>query len=121
GPRRQGWRYGLGMGLTLVFVVIEAAYGYLAHSTALLADAGHNLSDVLGLALAGGAVWLTTLTGAAKRTYGFGKASVLAALANALLLEFACGTIVQETIGRFFQPQPAEPCVVQADAGRGGL
>src|SRR6476469_7459403 len=76
-----GWRFGLAMVLNLAFVAVEAVYGFIAHSTALLADAGHNLSDVLGLALAGGAMWLASFGGGAKRTYGFGKATVLAALA----------------------------------------
>lgn len=121
GPPPQGWRYGVGMVLNLAFVGVEAAYGYIVHSTALLADAGHNLSDVLGLALAGGAVWLASLAGADKRTYGFGKATVLAALGNALLLVFACGLIVQEAVGRFFAPQPTVPTTVMIVAGAGVL
>src|SRR5512147_476631 len=83
-----GWRYGVGMVLNLAFVLVEAGYGLFAHSTALLADAGHNLSDVLGLGLAGGAAWLASLAGGARRTYGYGKATVLAALANGLVLVF---------------------------------
>jgi cobalt-zinc-cadmium efflux system protein len=119
-PRpNSGWKFGLAMALNLAFVVVEAGYGFAAHSTALLADAGHNLSDVLGLALAGGAAWLAGFGGGAKRTYGFGKATVLAALANALLLVFACGAIVREAIERFSQPQPvaALPVMVVAAVG----
>lgn len=119
GPPPKGWRYGVGMVLNLAFVAVEAAYGLSTHSTALLADAGHNLSDVLGLALAGGAAWLATLAGGARRTYGFGKATVLAALANALLLVFACGAIAMEAVRRLSDPEPvaAGPVMVVAAVG----
>ena len=84
----DGWRYAVGLAVNLAFVVCEFAAGLIADSTALLADAGHNLSDVLGLAMAGGAAWLARrgAHGAAggRRTYGFGKATVLAALGNAI-------------------------------------
>ena len=104
----RGWRYGVGMVLNLGFVAVEAIFGVLTNSTALLADAGHNLSDVLGLALAGGAAWLATLAGNPQRTYGFGKATILAALANALTLVFACGAIVWEALQRFANPEPVQ-------------
>ena len=78
----------------------------IAHSTALLADAGHNLSDVLGLLLAWGAAWLTTRRPSARYTFGFGSTSILASLANAALLLFACGAIVTEAIGRLMNPAP---------------
>src|SRR5271170_7475345 len=73
------WRYGLAIGLNLTIVLVEVVAGLLANSTALIADAGHNLSDVLGLALAGGAAWLARRPGGARRTYGFGKATIFAA------------------------------------------
>ncbi len=92
------WRFAFGAGLNLAFVVVEAITGVISGSTALLADAGHNLSDVLGLVLAGFAVWLARRPMSARRTYGFGKATVLAALANALGLVFACGAIVWEAL-----------------------
>ena len=95
------WRYGLAIVLNLGFVVLEAAFGILSNSTALLADAGHNLSDVLSLVLAGGAAWLARRQGAERRTYGFGKATILAALTNAVVLIFACGAIALEAIQRF--------------------
>src|SRR5215208_6084332 len=78
GSAAQGWRFGVAMIVNLGFVVVEAGFGFWAHSTALLADASHNLSDVLGLALAGGAAWLAGAAGGAHRTYGFGKATILA-------------------------------------------
>jgi cobalt-zinc-cadmium efflux system protein len=92
--------------LNVAIVVIQALYGVLAHSTALLADAGHNLSDVLGLLLAWGAAWLTTRRPSARYTFGYGSSSILASLANAALLLFACGVIVAEAIGRLMNPAP---------------
>ena len=124
GPVDTGdWRYGVGLLVNLAFVAAEFTAGVLADSTALMADAGHNLSDVLGLAMAGGAAWLARrgAHGAAggKRTYGFGKATVLAALANALLLIFACGAIAVEAARRFAQPAEVESVMVMAVAGLG--
>lgn len=114
------WRFVVGIGLNSAFVAVEAAAGWAAHSTALIADAGHNLSDVLSLALAGGAAWLgRRAASGAHRTYGFAKASVLAALLNALVLVFACGAIVIETLRRFAEPQPVEPGLVMAVAAVG--
>lgn len=113
------WRYGVGIVLNLAFVVVEAIAGFIAHSTALLADAGHNLSDVLGLLLAGGAAWLARRPAGGRRTYGFAKATVLAALANALVLIFACGGIVWEAVRRFATPEVVEPGMVMIVAGAG--
>jgi cobalt-zinc-cadmium efflux system protein len=90
----------------VTIVVVQAIYGVLAHSTALLADAGHNLSDVLGLLLAWGAIWLAKRRPSARYTFGLGSSSILASLANAGLLLFACGVIVAEAIGRLFNPAP---------------
>ena len=100
-------------------MVIQAVAGVVGHSTALLADASHNLSDVLGLALAGGAAWLATRPSNAKRTYGFGKATVFAALINGLLLVFASGAIVIEAVHRFLTPQPVDGTLVMIAAGVG--
>ncbi|WP_228879767.1 cation diffusion facilitator family transporter [Paraburkholderia saeva] len=102
----QGRAFALAVGLNVAIVVIQAVYGVLANSTALLADAGHNLSDVLGLLLAWGAIWLTTRRPSARYTFGLGSSSILASLANAGLLLFACGVIVAEAIGRLFHPAP---------------
>jgi cobalt-zinc-cadmium efflux system protein len=118
-PDHGGWRFGVAMIVNLGFVVVEAIFGLMAHSTALLADAGHNLSDVLGLALAGGAAWLARGAGGAHRTYGYGKATILAALANALLLVFACGAIVAEAVTRFFDPQPIQAGAIMIVAAIG--
>ena len=105
--------------LNLGIVVAEAVAGVIGNSTALFADASHNLSDVLGLALAGGAVWLARRPPDAKRTYGLGKATVFAALINGLLLVFASGAIVWEAIRRFIEPAPVQSNIVMITAGLG--
>ncbi|HYD73014.1 MAG TPA: cation diffusion facilitator family transporter, partial [Candidatus Binatia bacterium] len=112
-------RYTIAIALNLAFVAIEAAAGIFANSTALLSDAAHNLSDVLGLALAGGAAWLAKRQANAQRTYGYSKATVLAALANALVLVVACGGILWEALHRLFTPVETLPLVVMAVAGAG--
>ena len=121
GPPPGGFdrRYVIGIGLNLAFVAVEFVAGVLAHSTALMADAGHNLSDVLGLALAGGAALLAGRAASSRRTYGFGKATVLAALANALVLVFASGVIALEAVQRLWAPQPVASTLVMAVAGIG--
>lgn len=120
GPSDTGdWRYAVGLIVNLAFVACEFTAGVLADSTALMADAGHNLSDVLGLAMAGGAAWLARRAAGPKRTYGYGKATVLAALANALLLIFACGAIAFEAVRRMAEPAPVASGVIMAVAGLG--
>jgi cobalt-zinc-cadmium efflux system protein len=116
-PRDQ--RYTIAIALNLGFVVIEAAAGIFANSTALLSDAAHNLSDVLGLALAGGAAWLAQRQSNSQRTYGYSKATVLAALANALVLVVACSGILWEALHRLFTPVETMPLVVMAVASAG--
>ena len=113
------WRYALGLTVNLVFVAIEFGAGVFANSTALMADAGHNLSDVLGLAMAGGAAWLARRASSHRKTYGYGKATVLAALFNALLLIFACGAIAFEGFRRFADPAPVQPGFIMAVAAIG--
>jgi cobalt-zinc-cadmium efflux system protein len=117
GPTDQ--RYTIAIGLNLAFVAIEAAAGFAANSTALLSDATHNLSDVLGLVLAGGAAWLAQRQPSARRTYGFAKATVLAALANALVLVIACGGLLWEALSRLFAPEATEPLLVMIVAAAG--
>lgn len=112
-------RYTIAIALNLGFVVIETVAGFAANSTALLSDAAHNLSDVLGLALAGGAAWLASSRASAQRTYGFSKATVLAALANALVLVIACGGILWEALTRFAAPEATQPLIVMAVAAAG--
>lgn len=120
GPVDTGdWRYGLGLVVNLAFVAVEFGAGYVSGSTALMADAGHNLSDVLGLAMAGGAAWLARRTAVKTKTYGYGKATVLAALANAILLIFACGAIAFEAIRRLNDPAPVGSTTIMIVAGIG--
>jgi cobalt-zinc-cadmium efflux system protein len=112
-------RYGLAIALNLAIVLVEAGGGIIAHSTALVADAGHNLSDVLGLALAGGAAWLARRPASGHRTYGFGKATVMAALANGLVLMLVSGGLVYEAVQRLVRPEPIQAGLVMAVAGVG--
>ena len=92
------------MGLNFAFVLAEVAAGLWSGSLALLADAGHNLSDVLSLLLAWGATVLARRAPSANRTYGLRKATILASLANAVLLLVAVGVIVSEAVRRFAEP-----------------
>jgi cobalt-zinc-cadmium efflux system protein len=104
--------FAIGVGLNLIFVVIEAGYGVAAGSLALVADAGHNLSDVLSLLLAWWAGWLAQKPATEKRTYGFRKVTIMASLGSAILLLVALGGITWEAIGRFFDPKPVEGMTV---------
>jgi cobalt-zinc-cadmium efflux system protein len=105
-PANYGRAFAIGVALNLVFVAVEAAWGVMGHSLALLADAGHNLSDVLGLLLAWGAGALSRRAPSERRTYGLRRSSTLAALFNALLLLVAVGGIAWEAVGRFSHPAP---------------
>jgi len=98
--------FAIGVILNVVFVVIEAGYGIAANSLALIADAGHNLSDVASLLLAWGASVLATKSAQARRTYGFRKVTVMASLASGILLLVVLGGITWEAVGRFLQPRP---------------
>lgn len=99
--------FAIGIGLNIIYVVAEAVFGLLAGSLALLADAGHNLSDVLGLVIAWGAVWLAKQPASGRKTYGYKRATVLASLANAILLLIAVGAIGWEAIRRLMEPAAA--------------
>lgn len=102
-----GRAFQIGVVLNVAFVALEAAFGVLAHSTALIADPEHNLSDVLGLAMAWGASALAHRVPSSLHTYGFRRSSVLASLADAVLLLAAVGAVAWEAIERF--GTPAEP------------
>jgi cobalt-zinc-cadmium efflux system protein len=109
----------IGIVLNLGFVGIEAAYGFIANSVALLADAGHNLSDVAGLAAAWGATALAKRAATERFTYGMRSSSILAALFNAVLLLVAVGAIALEAIRRLGDPQPVGGITVMAVAAAG--
>lgn len=103
-PSNYSRAFAIGTVLNLGFVIIEAVYGYLAHSLALFADAGHNLSDVLGLLLAWGASILGRRPPTKRYTYGLRSSSILAALLNAIVLLLSMGAITWEAIQRFSEP-----------------
>jgi cobalt-zinc-cadmium efflux system protein len=96
--------FALAIALNVGFVIVEFAYGVIAESTALMADAGHNLSDVLGLLLAWGAAILGKKQPSERYTYGLRSTSILATLANGMLLLVVCGGIGWEAVRRFAQP-----------------
>jgi len=96
----------VGITLNLTFVVVEAVFGLLSHSLALIADAGHNLSDVLGLALSWAAMVLARRKPSARRTYGLRGTTILASLANALVLLFVIGGVAWESVRRVASPEP---------------
>lgn len=107
----------LGVGLNTVFVVVEVAAGLWAGSLSLVADAGHNAGDVIGLLLAWGAGWLARKPPSRRYTWGFRRSTIYAALANAMLLLTACGVIVWEAIHRLRVPEPvAGPAVIAVAA-----
>ena len=99
--------FAIGIVLNLAFVAIEAFYGWKINSLALLADAGHNLSDVAGLVLAWGGTLAVRLRPNPRHTYGWKRATILAAFANALLLLMAMGALVWEAVGRLLAPEPS--------------
>ncbi|WML46954.1 cation diffusion facilitator family transporter [Neobacillus sp. PS3-34] len=105
-PANYGFAFGVGIILNTIFIIVEVVYGILGDSLALLADAGHNISDVLGLVIAWVAVWLGKKAPTEKRTYGFKRSSILSALFNAVFLLVAIGAIAWEAIHRFSSPQP---------------
>ncbi|WP_137626463.1 cation diffusion facilitator family transporter [Lactiplantibacillus pingfangensis] len=96
----------VGVLLNSIFIVLEASYGFASGSLALVADAGHNLSDVLGLLISWLAIWLGTKSANAKYTYGYKSSSILAALFNAVFLLVAIGAISVEAIQRLANPGP---------------
>ena len=100
--------FAIGIALNVGFVAVEVVFGFRANSMALLSDAGHNFSDVLGLVIAGAGGALARRGSSPRFTYGLKKASILAALANALLLFVAVGAIGAEAIRRLFHPSPAQ-------------
>ena len=111
--------FAIGIGLNIVFVAVEAIVGLRIDSVALLADAGHNLSDVLGLVVAWGGTMLARTAPTKRFTYGLKGSTILAALANALLLMVALGAIVLEASQRFSDPAPTAGLTVSMVAGVG--
>jgi cobalt-zinc-cadmium efflux system protein len=105
--------FAIGVTLNIVFVVIEVIYGFVADSLALITDAGHNLSDVLGLLLAWGASYLAGKQPSLRRTYGYSRATILASMFSGLLLIGAIAVISWEAVQRFFEPAtPVGPTIM---------
>jgi cobalt-zinc-cadmium efflux system protein len=111
--------FAIGVILNLGFVLVEVLYGLGAHSLALISDAGHNLSDVLCLLLAWGATHLTKSAPTKRRTYGWRRSSILAALINAVILLVVVGGITVEAIRRFARPEDVAGGTVMAVAAFG--
>src|SRR5476649_2611021 len=111
-PKDFNRAFAIGVALNTGFVVIEAAYGFIANSLALLADAGHNLGDVLGLLMAWAAAVLVKRRPTARHTYGLKRSSILASLFNAVLLLVAVGMILWEAVQRLARPEPVAEMTV---------
>ncbi|MBN1925572.1 MAG: cation transporter [Prolixibacteraceae bacterium] len=104
--KSYGKAFALGIGLNVIFIAVEIIYGLIANSSALLADAGHNASDVLGLVFAWTAMWLASIKPRGKYTYGLRKTTILVSILNALLLFGAVAVIAWDAIGKFKNPEP---------------
>ena len=111
--------FAVGVALNVIFVVIEVFYGVMANSLALITDAGHNLSDVLGLLLAWGANYLAGKKPSARRTYGYSRATILASMFSGFLLLAAVVVISWEAINRFFTPSEPVGQTIMVVAGIG--
>ncbi len=120
-PDAQASAFRVSIVLNALFVVAQFGFGVAANSTALIADAGHNRSDVLSLALALGASILARRAPSARYTYGLRSTSILAALANAVLLLMACGAIAWESAQRMFTPPPVAGLTVTLVSAAGVL
>ncbi len=116
---RHGKAFAIGIALNIVFVAVEVIYGLLANSSALLADAGHNASDVLSLVFAWTAAWLATIKPTGKYTYGLRKTTILVSILNALLLFGAVGFIAWDATGKIRDPEPVAGTQVMVVAGIG--
>lgn len=118
-PDSFGWAFAIGAALNTAFVIAELIFGYAANSLALISDAVHNLSDVFALLLAWGAAWLAQKQPTQRHTYGYRRASILAALFNAGLLLVAVGGIAVEAVNRLYDPAPVAGWTVVVVAALG--
>lgn len=121
GPSRHDLAFAIGAGVNLVFALTEVGFGFVANSVALIADAVHNMGDVLGLLLGWMAVWLHRRPPTVHRTYGWGRFSILAALGNAAILLVSVGAIGIEAVHRMHAPAPVASGTVMAVAAIGIL
>jgi cobalt-zinc-cadmium efflux system protein len=118
-PASFGRAFAIGITLNTIIVVAELVFGYLAHSLSLISDGVHNFTDIIGLLLAWGGAWLAARQPTARYTYGFRRASILAALGNAALLLVVTGGILIEALHRFQNPEPIATGTVMAVAALG--
>jgi cobalt-zinc-cadmium efflux system protein len=117
--KSYGKAFAIGIGLNITFVAVEIYYGLIANSSALLADAGHNASDVLSLVFAWAAIWLASIKPKGKYTYGLRKTTILVSILNALLLFGAVIAIGLDAVGKFKNPEPVAGTQVMIVAGIG--
>ncbi|MBV9250908.1 MAG: cation transporter, partial [Acetobacteraceae bacterium] len=110
--QRHDAAFAIGAGLNAAFVLAEVGCGLAANSVALLADAAHNLADVAALLLAWGAAWLVRQPPTQRRTYGWGRSSIIAALINAMVLLIGIGAIGVEAVRRLLEPEPVASSLV---------
>ena len=120
-PGQHDRAFAIGIALNVGFVAAEIVFGLAANSMALLADAAHNFGDVLGLLLGWGAAWLTRLPPTRRRTYGWGRSSILAVLLNATILLIGVGAIGVEAVRRLVAPEPVAEGTVMLVAAAGIL
>jgi len=118
-PNNYNRAFAIGVVLNVAFVIIEVIYGFIAESMALIADAGHNFSDVIILLLAWGASLLASKKPTKRRTYGLRRVTIIASLMSAILLLTALGGITWEAIGRFSEPKAVNSLIVIVVAGIG--
>lgn len=116
---RFNWTFGIAVGLNLLFTIVQATYAIIANSMGLLADAGHNLGDVVGLLLAWGATWLLTKPSSKRYSYGYKRTTILAAITNALLLVGTSALIAYESIVKLLHPEPVSEVIVMVVAAAG--
>ncbi|WP_347159187.1 cation diffusion facilitator family transporter [Pontibacter chitinilyticus] len=119
--RDYGKTFAIGVGLNILYVAVELFYGLSVHSSALLADAGHNTTDVLSLLLAWAATWVAKKRPSGKYTYGLRKTTIMASLVNGLLIIFAAGIITWDAISKLQSPEPVPGNIIMIVAGIGVL
>jgi cobalt-zinc-cadmium efflux system protein len=118
-PESHNRTFAFGIALNLIYIIVESVFGILINSTALIADAGHNFGDVLGLLLAWGAAYLAKSPASSSRTYGMRKATIMAAFLNGLILLIAVGAIAVEAVKKIIQPEAVGGTTMMIVAGVG--
>lgn len=120
-PEAMNGAFLAGILLNTAFLLVEVVYGLRSHSLSLVADGAHNFGDVLGLGLSWFAAWLVGRQATARRTYGYRRAGILAALVNGMLLLAATGGILWESLQRLWRPEPSQGMTMIVVAGLGTL